>query len=409
MSRNTRLAFAALLAASLAFMPIALPALGVGQTSPASADEITWSVEPAPAADGPRGTFEYSVGPGTQISDSIVVTNRGETTAEFLIYATDAINELETGSFGLLKRDETPTDVGSWITTSESTLTLAPGTQGTIPFDLVIPSDATPGDHVAGIVAAVLTEGTENGSAITLEQRVGARVYLQVSGLRSASVEVSGLTSGFGAALNPFAPGDVNVTYTVTNTGNVRLDVNQSLAVTGPFGIPLAEVTPKALSDLLPRQSVRVTTNVPAIVAAILAISSVTLVPGAIGSAGDTATTETDSTPAPSDPPESSENPSSTEPTATTETPAPAAADAAGAETVAATDDEALDFIPVTSSVTTLAISWTLLAIILLVVAIIVFVARYVSGTRERMYLAIDEATEAARQEALTSKETVDK
>jgi len=230
-----------------------------------------------------------------------------------------------------------------------------------------------------------------------------------VSGLRSASVEVSGLTSGFSASLNPFAPGDVNVTYTVTNTGNVRLDVNQSLAVRGPFGIPLAEVTPKALSDLLPRQSVRVTTNVPAIVAAILAISNVTLVPGAIGSAGDTASTETDSTPAASDPPESTENPASTEPPATAETPAPEATDAAGADTVAATDDEALDFIPVTSSVTTLAISWTLLAIILLVVAIIVFVARYVSGTRERMYLAIDEATEAARQEALTSKETVDK
>jgi hypothetical protein len=261
--------------------------------------------------------------------------------------------------------------------------------QATVPFNLLVPSDATPGDHVAGIVAAVLTKGTDNGAAVTLEQRVGARVYLKVSGVPEVGVEAVGLVSGFTPSWNPFAPGTLSIGYDVRNTGNLRMDVNQKVAISGPFGIPLAEYAPEPVSNILPRQAVRVSAEVPAIWALALAWSTVTLTPGEVGTAGVVAESAADA---------AAPEPTDTPTAASTEAPADAAA----------TDPNAVEFEAVSSTVTTLAVSWTLLAVFIALVALVYFVWRYVSGTRERMYLAIDEAASAAREEALGASTDAD-
>ena len=370
-----------LVALALVVSPVALAALGAVQAPSVAAAEgdVSWSVGPAVNAKGTRSTFDYAVGPGTQILDSMSVTNSGSTKAEFVIYATDAINEYATGAFGLKKHEEKATDAGSWIALDSKKLTIEPGMQATVPFSLVVPSDATPGDHVAGVVASVLTKSTKkDGTAITIEQRVGARVYLTVSGATTGGVAVAGLVSGFEPAVNPFAPGNLTVSYNLKNTGNVRLDVNQKLQITGPFGIPLAEFTPKPLSNLLPRQTVQVKAQVPAIVALALAWSTVTVVPGKIGTAGKVA------------PPASGAAP------ATGAAPVPALTPAV---TPAAA---ALDFRVVSATVASLAVSWTMLALVILVLAAVYLIWRYVAGTRERLYFAIEEATAAARADALS-------
>lgn len=379
-----------LLAMALALSPLAGSAFGFAPapTAVAADGDITWSVQPAPTADGGRRTFDYTTDPGTQINDTVLVTNQGTTAAEFLIYATDARNELETGAFGLLKREEKPIDAGAWITTDIDKITLQPGTEASIPFTVLVPSDATPGDHVGGIVASVLTTGDQDGAAVVLEQRVGARVYLTVSGIPDVGVETSGFLAGFTPELNPFAAGTMSVTYDVRNTGNLRMDVNQKLQISGPFSIPLGEFTPEPISNILPRQTVRVTSQVPAIAALLLAWSTVTLAPGAIGTAGtaigDSPTAGASSAPT-----------------------SPAAADPVVADPAAAPDapvvetEEALEFLPVSSSAFSLAVSWTLLALVVIVILAIFLVYRYVTGTRDRLYDAIDEAAEAARAEAL--------
>lgn len=377
MSRITA-SVSVLVALTLALSPVLIHALGGGLPETASADgEITWSVEPAPTTDGQRRTFEYSVGPGTQIVDSVVVSNSGATAADFMLYATDAINEPSTGAFGLLAHSAKPTDVGGWVTLANSKITIQPGAQATVPFSMVIPSDAAPGDHVAGIVAAVLTTGTQSGAAVTLEQRVGARVYLKVSGVPKVGVEAVGLVSGYGPSFNPFAPGTLSIGYDVSNTGNLRMDVNQRIVITGPFGIPLGAFTPKPVVNILPRQTVRITADVPAIAALALAWSTVTLTPGEVGTADKPAATGSTATPTPS-------------PTPTT-----------AATSDAVVDTTASGFTVVSSTVTTLAISWTLLILVIIVIAVIYLIWRYLSGTRERMYLAIDEATHAAREQAI--------
>jgi Bacterial protein of unknown function (DUF916) len=350
----------------------------------ANTEEITWSVEPAPTAEGNRRSFDFSVDPGTQIVDSVRITNSGAATADFELYATDAINELDTGAFGLLERKVKPTDVGAWITLDKQKLTIEPGQQATVPFNLLVPSDAAPGDHVAGIVASVITQGESDGQAVTLEQRVGARVYLKVSGVPTVGVEASGLVSSFTPSLNPFAPGELTITYDVKNTGNLRLDVKQKIQIAGPLGIPLGEIKPETLKEVLPRQSIRVNVTVPAVAALALAWSTITLTPVATAAPEKLDSDEPEATPSPTPTPTPTPTPSPTV------TPAPT-----GAST-----DELTDFPIYSSTVVTLAVSWTFLVLFIVVVAAVYFIRRYILASRERVYLAIDEAVAAAKEEA---------
>ncbi len=353
---------------------------------------VTWSVEPAPTAEGGRRAFTYDVDPGTQIVDSFLITNAGDVAADFIVYATDAFTDPDTASFSLLSRDEPPTDLGSWITPAVATVTIDPGMQATIPFNLVIPSDATPGDHSAGVIAAVLTESEDaEGSAVVLEQRVGARVYMTVSGAAVAGAEVQGLTSSFTPSLNPFAPGELTVRYDVRNTGNKRIDIEQALRAEGIFGLAIGSSDPEPVMNLLPRQLVHVEVTLTGVAALLYAQSTVGLTPGPVGSA-----TASDSGP-----------------TGATPTPTAAAGDAAVPDPAATTtgapidpDQTTVDYEGVSAQSTTIAISWTLLGLVVLVIAIVFFVVRYVRGTRERMYAAIDEAADAARQEALAQRQS---
>jgi hypothetical protein len=397
---------ALLLSFALAFSGLGAVAAQTGPLKRAEGD-VSWSVQPASTTEGTRETFEYSTDPGTQVVDFVVVSNRGETPAEFAIYATDAVNELETGAFGLLTSDVAPTDLGKWITMDVDKVLLQPGEEATIPFNLLIPSDATPGDHVAGVIASITTTAeSADGTTVNLEQRVAARMYLRVSGAVSGSTEITGLTSSFTPELNPFAFGRMTVDYNVRNTGNVRVDVNQTVQITGPFGIPLGEITPEPLSDLLPRQTVQITADLPQIAALFLAFSNVTVVPGPLGTAGETvedAPSET-SSPQPTD---SAQQPLAAQPTESAEpTASEPPTDTGEAPPIDASNlDDTVDFVPVSAGSTTLAISWTLLALVLTIAAVIYFAARYVSGTRERMYAAIDEAAVTAREQALAGNE----
>lgn len=394
---------AVLVGLSLSLVGFGAFAAPIGPLQMAEGD-VTWSVQPANTVDGTRTQFEYSTDPGTQVRDFIVVSNLGETAAEFAIYATDATNDVDTGAFGLLPSNEAPTDLGAWITMDVDSITLQPGQESTIPFNLLIPSDATPGDHVAGIVASITTTAESEGTTVNLEQRVGARMYLRVAGDVVSGAEISGVTSSFTPELNPFAFGRIAVDYNVRNTGNVRMDVNQEVRITGPFGIPLAEITPEPLSDLLPRQTVNVSTEIPQIAALFLAFSTITVEPGPLGSAGasDEESTEGAPTPEPTSTADANAAATDAEPTATAPEAGPSEAPVIDASNL----DDTVDFDAVESSSTAFAISWTLLALIVVVASVALLAVRYVSNTREQMYAAIDEAAAAARDEALATADT---
>lgn len=357
-------ALLAVVASLLGPLPASAAPLAEEPTDP---PQVTWSVSPA-GRDGSddRVAFAYAVDAGTQIQDFVAISNFAGGTATFRVYATDAITDFDTGAFGLKKSSEPAVDLGSWITTEVEEITLAVGESAIVPFQILVPSDATPGDHTAGIIASVTVAGTnEAGQAVNLEQRVAARVYLRISGLPIAAVEATGLVASYTPEWNPFGGGTAGVDFAVSNTGNVRVDVEQEVVLSGPFGIELAVLSADPVRNLLPGQAKHVRLDASGIPPVLLLWAHVALTPG--------------------------------EPTDTV-------AQSGGERT--ASGEEApprpeVEYLPVDAETLTGAVSWTLLALVLLVLVAIWLIWRYISVTRERMWDAIDEAEAAAREQAL--------
>lgn len=158
------------------------------------------------------------------------------------VYARDAV-ETTGGGFGLLPAAATSRGVGAWITGPPGDAAVqvppetAPGkpSQTVVPFTLQVPADAQPGDHVGGILATLQTEGkNSSGQEVILDQRVGTRVFVRVSGQIVPKVTVTSVDANYGGTINPFGQGTVDVHYTVNNAGNVDLGLTgQSVTVSG--------------------------------------------------------------------------------------------------------------------------------------------------------------------------------
>lgn len=68
----------------------------------------------------------------------------------------------------------------------------------------------------------------------------------------------------YGTQFNPFASSIATVTYTVANTGNVRLDAHPTVSVGGPLDMLGRTVATEDLGELLPGNSRHFEVKVPA-------------------------------------------------------------------------------------------------------------------------------------------------
>ncbi|RMI04715.1 COG1470 family protein, partial [Cellulomonas triticagri] len=261
-----------------------LAALTAGGASPATATtdpaadpaaaaaRTTWALEPG-TPEGPDGrvSFRHAVDPGTEVTDHVTLTNFSDHPAAFDVYAGDGLITAD-GQFDLPPTGTTAEAAGSWIALGDAAGTVAepgtvqrvevgPGAQAVLPFVVRVPADVTPGDHPAGIVAAL---AAEPGSGVALDSRVGARLHLRVTGDIAPALAVHDVTTTFTPSWNPFAPGTLRVDYTVANTGNVRLGAEATASAAGPFGLAGAEATGPALREVLPGGSARGSVEVAA-------------------------------------------------------------------------------------------------------------------------------------------------
>jgi WxL Interacting Protein, peptidoglycan binding domain len=230
----------------------AAPGAGAARAAPGS---ISWAVQPS-SAQGPDGrrSFSYeNLKPGTVVHDYVGVTNFSAVPVTFRVYATDAFNNAS-GGLDLLPAAKQPRDVGAWVSMLHTSVTLKPGERINEPFTLAIPSTATPGDHAGGVIASV-TVTAENGAGtpVKVDRRLAVPLNLRVSGPLRSGFTIESVSSSFHGTANPVRGGGVDVTYTVHNTGNIRLNLTQDITARGLFGlVTLARNRPGALTDLLP-------------------------------------------------------------------------------------------------------------------------------------------------------------
>jgi hypothetical protein len=257
----------------------------LGSAAP-TAGQITWSITPASAtAPDSRLRFSYtSIEPGSTISDHLAVYNLSNQSVAFEIYATDATGTTAAGTLTLLPANTKSTDIGAWTTLAGHVSQLSiiiPAHKGIIePFTIAVPAHATPGDHTGGMIASVGTSHRNSaGQVVTLYQRIAVPLELRVTGKLVASLEVNSVSTGFSTPVNPFGGGTAHVTYSVTNTGNVRLSGSQLVNVTGPFGIKAA-VKARTLPVVLPGDSIKYTVSLGGLYPAGSLTAHVTVTPG---------------------------------------------------------------------------------------------------------------------------------
>jgi hypothetical protein len=116
--------------------------------------------------------------------------------------------------------------VASWVRFARDAVTVAPGASVTVPFTITPPKDAAAGDHVAGIVAAPDGAGP----------RPGLPLRLRVSGPLKPALSVESVRVHYAGTSSPLGTGDATVTYTIHNTGNATLRARPTVSASGPLG-----------------------------------------------------------------------------------------------------------------------------------------------------------------------------
>lgn len=166
----------ALLIAALVALTAAVPA------GPAAASDARGSFSARPNDRAPQdkaGTyFKLEVERGTSRRQSVLISNLSGERKELLLDAVDGLTGTTSGSV-YANRDDPRRRAGAWVKLPRKELTLAPRESTRVPFELAIPGDAAPGDHLAGI-AVQDREETKSGSQMTVTQVVRVVVGVQI-------------------------------------------------------------------------------------------------------------------------------------------------------------------------------------------------------------------------------------
>lgn len=284
--RTTRRALATLTALAAALLPAATANAAPGGTAVLPADtedRITWSVTPS-GPDGPDGRrwVDLELDPGESVSDHLAVTNFGDVPATFSLSAADGYIT-RTGRFNMLPSNEESTDAGTWIDLQETVEVPADETV-VVPYTLTVPENATPGDHPAGIAASVTsTQAGEGGTSLGVESRVGFRVTTRVTGEVQPAIAVPDVSAAYTASWNPFAPGEVRVSYDVANDGNIRLGAQSEVSTSALFGLLTQERGAPPVDELLPGGSLNRAVEVDRVWPLGPVTTTVTVTPNAVG------------------------------------------------------------------------------------------------------------------------------
>jgi len=187
------------------------------------------------------GTFELSLAPGQTGSGEVVVSNNGDEDIDVLIYAADQLVS-EDGAIDYQTPDitgitgaGTPAiwvrmDIDAETRTRGNTpyVSLTPGQQVPVAFEVEVPEEAPPGDHQVIIFFEMFGgEGPDTEGATTeVTGRVGARVSMRVAGEVVERLEVRPfVTKAF--VLSRLAP----YTFVVRNDGNIDKDIEARILV----------------------------------------------------------------------------------------------------------------------------------------------------------------------------------
>jgi hypothetical protein len=206
--------------------------------------------------------------PGDAVAGRAVVRNLTDRAQTAVLTAVDATTTGD-GTFTLAGDDEPRAGVGRWTSVDAARVVLAPGEQRVVRYRVRVPADAEPGDYAGGLVAraeGAASREDAGGVTVTVVERVGLRVYVDVAGERDGTLSVEDVDAGTaGGSLVKDAlglPSALEARFTVRHDGNVRYDDLRG-AVELRRGDAVVETRELALGTLLPGAERPVSVRLP--------------------------------------------------------------------------------------------------------------------------------------------------
>lgn len=216
---------------------------GSGIAQAQAGGDVSFGIRPTKAFEDRPETFSYfsySLEPGAVLSDAALVMNSGEVPVTLKLYAADGITAVNGGT-AFAREGQEPTGVNRWLSLSVTEIALEPGEEMAVPFTITVPSDASPGQHVAGLVVAAPPIGEASPSregegqfAVMVVQQAAVAVVIDVPGPRVAGLEITGTCLK--------EQDDLGATFVVAvrNTGNIFLKGEGSVLIMDRNGQELA-------------------------------------------------------------------------------------------------------------------------------------------------------------------------
>jgi hypothetical protein len=141
---------------------------------------------------------------------------------------------------------------------TRGTVTVPAASRVLVPLTITVPADATPGDHTGGVVASLTTGAADGaGNNVSVDHRVGTRIHLRVTGPLRPALTIGAVAVARRVSWNPLRLPEVTTTFTVANTGNLRLTGQPSVRTGGPFGLGGRDRDGTALPQILPGNTLR--------------------------------------------------------------------------------------------------------------------------------------------------------
>jgi hypothetical protein len=199
-----------------------------------AADSGSVGGKPAnPKADNPRSKsiFIYDLKAGQSASDGVRVVNTGSKAKSVHLYPVDGLLA-SGGSFSCKQEVEDRADVGAWIKLQSEHITVPGNSDVVVPFNVTLPSRVDVGEHDGCI--AIQEEGQKSstsGNGVALTFRTAIRVAVTVPGKITKSLQFESIKTGSAEG------GNVVITPTIRNTGNVSLDTRLKSELTPILGV----------------------------------------------------------------------------------------------------------------------------------------------------------------------------
>ncbi len=212
------------------------PAFSVAPANPDPSDPLS------------RAYFRPVVNPGGSVTESVVVSDTGDSPVSLYIYPVDGLTGATSGTV-YADRSDPRQKAGVWLTAAATALTVQPHDQQLVSFRVDVPAGATPGDHVAGIAFENAHPTHAGGMSVTEVVREVIGVQVRVPGPGQFQLHIDGVR----LAVPPAVPA-ASVVIRVGNDGNRLGQPRLLVTLHGPGGF--VDSINRQLDTILPGDTI---------------------------------------------------------------------------------------------------------------------------------------------------------